>query len=100
MSQNAEAADLELDDFSQQEMGEEEQVRAKKDSKQLQALRNQLKALLSEPLEVGSSSSIVSSVRKMSNSLAKGKGANRQTISRGGVDLRKGKGRGLFVYAK
>ena len=99
-TQSAEAADLELDEYSQQELGIDQAEKAHEHSKKVQQMRNQLKLLLAEPLPTDSSK--LGSALKAADGKTKKKSKNNQRLDgqNSGVNLRKGKGRGLFVFAK
>lgn len=96
-TQSAEAADLELDEYSQQELGIDQIDAARENSKKVQQMRNQLKMLLLEPLPTDSSK-LGSAGGSVSSSGKKKRSKKQQQSS--GVNLRKGKGRGLVVFAK
>ena len=102
-TQSAEAVDLELDEYSQQELGIDQAEKAHENSRKVQQMRNQLKLLLAEPLPTDSSK--LGSALKAAdagNGKKKKKSKNNQRLDgqNSGVNLRKGKGRGLFVFAK
>jgi hypothetical protein len=103
-TQSAEAADLELDEYSQQELGIDQTDAARENSKKVQQMRNQLKMLLLEPLPTDSSKlgSAGGSSSGSSSSGKKKRSKNQQLAGAqgSGVNLRRGKGRGLFVFAK
>ena len=103
-TQSAEAADLELDEYSQQELGIDQVEKTQEHSKKVQQMRNQLKILLAEPLPTDSSKigSALKAADNSSNGKKKKKSKNNQRLDgqNSGVNLRKGKGRGLFVFAK
>lgn len=101
-TQSAEAADLELDEYSQQELGIDQTDAAHENSKKVQQMRNQLKMLLAEPLPTDSSKlgSGFNTADVSSSSSGKKKRSNKQQLAISGANLRKGKGRGLFVFAK